>query len=59
MGFVLGRGVLLDVAYQYMTSKTTDYYLFVVEDAKGHAESALYSTEINRHNVALTLGFRF
>lgn len=59
VGFVLGRGVLLDVAYQYMTSKTTDYYLFFVEDAKGHAESALYSTEINRHNVALTLGFRF
>jgi len=24
-----------------------------------YTESALYSTDINRHNVALTLGFRF
>ena len=59
VGFMLGRGVQIDLAYQYMTSKTTDYYLFYVEDEKGMAESAYYSTDINRHNVALTLGFRF
>ena len=59
VGFVLGRGVLLDVAYQYLTSETTDYYLFYAEDAVGMAESALYSTTINRHNLAVTLGFRF
>lgn len=59
IGFVLARGVLLDVAYQYMSSKTTDYYLFYAEDKGGHTESAVYSTDINRHNVALTLGFRF
>ena len=42
-----------------MSSKTTDYYLFYAEDKGGHTESAVYSTDINRHNVALTLGFRF
>lgn len=66
VGFVLARGVLLDVAYQYMSSKTSDYYLFYAWDIPsevlpegGRTDSALYSTEINRHNVALTLGFRF
>lgn len=60
LGFVLARGVLLDLAYQYMSSKTTDYYLFYASDGDGRsADSAVYSTEINRHNVALTLGFRF
>lgn len=59
IGFVLARGVLLDVAYQYLSSKTTDYYLFYVEDSEGMAESARYATIFNRHNVAVTLGFRF
>ena len=59
IGFVLARGVLLDVAYQYLSSKTTDYYLFYVEDSEGMAESARYATTFNRHNVAVTLGFRF
>lgn len=59
IGFVLARGVLLDLAYQYVSSKTTDYYLFYAEDKAGYTESAVYSTDINRHNVALTLGFRF
>lgn len=59
VGFVLARGVLLDVAYQYLSSDLTDYYLFYAEDNTGMAESARYSTSINRHNVAVTLGFRF
>lgn len=59
VGFVLARGVLLDVAYQYLSSDLTDYYLFYAEDNVGMAESARYSTTINRHNVAVTLGFRF
>ena len=59
VGFVLSRGVLLDLAYQYVSSKLSDYYLFYAEDKVGYTESALYSTDINRHNVALTLGFRF
>ena len=38
------------------SSKLSDYYLFYAEDKVGYTESALYSTDINRHNVALTLG---
>lgn len=59
VGFVLARGVLLDVAYQYLSSDLTDYYLFYAQDNTGMTESARYSTSINRHNVAVTLGFRF
>ena len=59
MGFSIARGVVLDVAYQYLSSKSTDYYLFYVKDSEGLAESARYNTTFTRHNVALTLGFRF
>lgn len=59
IGFQLARGVVLDVAYQYLSSQTTDYYLFYVQDSDGIAESALYNTDFTRHNVAMTLGFRF
>ena len=59
VGFAIARGVVLDVAYQYLSSKTTDYYLFYVQDSEGMAESARYNTTFTRHNVALTLGFRF
>ena len=59
LGLALSRVCSLDLAYQYMAQDTTDYYLFFVEDEVGYAKSALYSTEFKRHNVALTLGFRF
>lgn len=59
LGFALSRVCTLDLAYQYAVQKTTDYHLFYVEDEAGFSESARYSTEFKRHNVALTLGFRF
>ena len=58
-GVHVGRGVLLDIAYQYVFVKTPDYYLFYVWDEEGSADSAVYSTEVKRHNVALTLGIPF
>ncbi len=59
IGFQLSRSVVLDFAYQYTSSKMTDYYLFYAQEGNASADSALYSTSINRHNAALTLGFRF
>lgn len=59
LGWAISPSVVLDVAYQYMSSKTTDYYLYYVTEGNNYSESALYSADINRHNVALTLGFRF
>ena len=56
----------IDLAYCYAQNKMTPYMLFYgnrydmdgVESDEIHT-SGLYKTEINRHNVALTLGFRF
>lgn len=68
LGLALSRVVTLDLAYQYMNCATTDYYLFFSSDTvempdgswgKKGSESSLYRTEFARHNVALTLGFRF
>ena len=68
VGFALSRVCSLDLAYQYMKHTTTDYYLFYVSekvtDGSGNevtkfAESSVYRTELARHNVALTLSFRF
>ena len=42
VGFVLSRGVLLDLAYQYVSSKLSDYYLFYAEDKVGYTESPLF-----------------
>lgn len=63
LGFSFSPSVYLDVAYQYMNSKMSDYYLFYVEekidDVLQGAQSSVYKTDIARHNVMLTLGFRF
>lgn len=68
LGFALSRVCTLDLAYQYMKHTTTDYYLFyaseTIERPDGSleemfAESSLYRTEFARHNVALTVSFRF
>ena len=68
VGFALSRVCTLDVAYQYMRRTTTDYYLFYASETVARpdgnfeemfAESSLYRTCFARHNVALTLGFRF
>ena len=67
IGFILSRSTYLDLAYSYQTSKQTEYNLFyadyydkdnnyIDEDS---SYSDYYSTDINRHNISLTLGFRF
>jgi len=68
LGFALSRVCTLDVAYQYMNHTTTDYYLFYASEKferpdgtveEMFAESSRYCTEFARHNVALTVSFRF
>ncbi len=67
IGFALSRVCTLDVAYQHMKHTTADYYLFYVAETidspegpqQMFAESSTYRTEFARHNVALTLSFRF
>ncbi len=65
IGFQLGRSAYIDLAYSYVNDKMTPYLLFLADKydpATGqseHYQSETYSTEMTRHNVALTLGFRF
>ena len=67
IGLALSRVCTFDLAYQYMKHTTTDYYLFYVSETEDtprgpqdmFAESSLYRTDFARHNVALSLSFRF
>ena len=61
-GFNLSRSVSLDLAYQYVTDKMSDYRLFYSLDAVTGdfmTDSGLFRTESTRHNVALSLAFHF
>lgn len=62
--------IFVDLAYQYAVAHQTDYRLFYSIDQIGEEDSAgntiysddysgLYSTKLTRHNVIMTLGFRF
>ena len=70
-GVGLSFGFLfVDLAYQYAAAKQTDYRLFYAIDTVGESDSAgnvvyqddysgLFSTRLARHNIIMTLGFRF
>ena len=68
VGFMLSRGVSLDVAYSYQLNKQTAYNLYYADEYEyyrgdweliGVNASDLFSTDIKRHSVAMTLSFRF
>ncbi len=64
LGFNLSRSTVLDLAYQYVSQKQSSYQLFFSADTSGGGTelltySGLYNTELTRHYIALTLGFRF
>ena len=67
LGYALSRRVSLDVAYQNVSSRTTDYSLFyaMAYDDAGMIDwgdsysSDLFSTRFSRHNVAMTLTVKF
>ena len=67
LGYALTPHVSLDIAYQNIASKTTDYSLFYsaaydsagVIDWSASDYSDTFSTEFTRHNVALTLSVKF
>lgn len=62
VGFRLGRAMSLDVVYQNTRSTYTRYQLFYsrfVDTGEMNTFSGLFDTQYTRHNLALTLGFRF
>lgn len=61
LGFVLSNYFYMDLAYRYAKQYYTDYKLFYAVDTVGTADeySGDFKTDISRHNILLTLGFRF
>ena len=61
VGFAIG-GFTIDLAYQYLDSKNTSYYLYYALDAAAgmmDTASPLYSTDYTRQYAILTLGYKF
>lgn len=62
VGFRLSPIVYLDLAYSYRKDDYTDYRLYYAINKTNPADvnqSGEFSTDYSRHNIALTLGFRF
>jgi long-subunit fatty acid transport protein len=59
LGFRLGKVTSVDLAYQYINSRYTNYYSFYTQLGDVPNCSPLYGLDIIKHNVALTLAFRF
>ena len=63
IGFTLGRSCFLDLAYCRTQQQLTEYLLFYGNVYNGAAseiyESDRFSTKLNRHHMAVTLGYRF
>ena len=62
MGITLSRTVTLDLAYQYKKDQLSQYQLFFSRFEQGGdflTYSGRYDTQLTRHFVTMTLGFRF
>lgn len=66
VGFLLSRSVVLDIAYSYQTTEMTAYALYYADEYDtttgqliGVNASDNFTTDIDRHALAVTLGFRF
>ena len=61
IGFILSNVFYIDLAYRYTMQKYTTSKLFYAIDQVGTADeySGDYKTDIARHNIIMTLGFRF
>ena len=59
LGFRLGKVTSIDIAYQYINSRYTDYYSFYTQIGDVPNHSPLYGLDILKHNIALTFAFRF
>lgn len=63
LGFNLGRSCFLDLAYCYTQSSTSEYMLYYGNvyglGSEEIYESNRFTTDFDRHNIALTFGVRF
>lgn len=58
-GIALSRHFSLDVAYQYLHNRLTDYKTYYATSATEDIASATYSTSIDKHLVLLTMAVKF
>ncbi|MEG0789303.1 MAG: long-chain fatty acid transporter [Alistipes sp.] len=65
IGVMLSKYAVLDFAYHYQTDKMTGYNLFFADEynkdgsLRSTNASGAFTTDLNRHGVSVTLGFRF
>ena len=59
LGFRLGKITSIDLAYQYINSRYTDYYSFYTKVGDVPNCSPIYGLDIFKHNISLTFAFRF
>ena len=59
LGFRLSEVTSIDLAYQYRSTRYSDYYSFYTINASGVNSSPIYGLDTLNHNVALTFAFRF
>lgn len=62
-GVSLSRNVTLDLAYQYLADKQSQYGLFYSENGRQSGDfvktTGLFDTSFTRHYISMSLGFRF
>jgi hypothetical protein len=60
VGVALGS-TTIDLAYQHLTNKQTEYMLFYAMDGEGVFDTAspTYRTDLRRNYFTLTIGYRF
>ena len=60
VGFAFGA-TTLDLAYQHIANKQTEYMLFYAMDEMGIFDTAspYYRTDFNRNYFTLSIGYRF
>lgn len=65
MGFLLSRSISLDIAYRYSATQCSEYRLFYGATVAADGSLTLldssqsYTTDYDRHQILLTLGFKF
>lgn len=62
LGVAFSKAFFIDLTYQYMHNRLTDYKTFYAYSTDGGSEeysSPTFATKLRKHSVIMTLGFRF
>ncbi len=59
VGIMLSKAFFIDLTYQYMQNRLTDYMSWYYYAGTDEGASPVYTTRLNRHMAMVTLGVRF